>query len=518
MQVNITILFAFFCLNLEAQDCHKYNMAMAAGDKYLNKTKPPSYNKALIEFQAAQIAARECGIKTDSPAVELKKVFEGLIAQRDEAVQAKREAERQKSAAILAKKEVEAQRQKDKELSEFTLHYTKTLLTKVTTMLLAGDTGTQKEALWLGILANQVVNENPTIALRLVEVAMQKDNDSFILKAAQQIYEQYAFYKTIVKGSHGGLHSFALSPTGKEFITGWGDGIVRSYKKDGTILKEFKTNSAGAIAALAFSVGGDSMLTGSMDASVRLWDKNGILLKKFERQTNTILTVAFSPDGSKILIGNYDGVITLLSIDGHVIKTFQKQKDAIRSVAFSPTGELIVMGCEDGTSILFNKNGNLLMKFKGHTGGIRSVVFSPDGKKILTGSMDNTAKLWNIDGTFIKEFNGLAGGVLSVAFSQDGEKILTGFETSSAKLWSIDGTELRNFKADGRGIVFVTFLPNENYIVTASMDGTVRSWNINGSFDSTSGKWQNKMSLKEFLQSDMIDPLTEIQKKQFGIK
>jgi hypothetical protein len=111
MQIFITIFLAFLCLNVQAQNCPKYDKAMNAGHNYLNKTKQPDYDKALIEFQAAQIAARECGIITDKPAIELKKVFDGLKKQRDDAVNAKREAETQKAIAESNTKEAVAQKE-----------------------------------------------------------------------------------------------------------------------------------------------------------------------------------------------------------------------------------------------------------------------------------------------------------------------------------------------------------------------------------------------------------------------
>ena len=93
MQIEMAIFFVFVSLNAQAQktqtNCTKYNVAMDSGHDYLIKK---DYDKALTEFQAAQIAARECGITKREPADELKKVFEGLQKQRDEADSAKKVA------------------------------------------------------------------------------------------------------------------------------------------------------------------------------------------------------------------------------------------------------------------------------------------------------------------------------------------------------------------------------------------------------------------------------------------
>jgi len=102
MKIGITILFAFLCLNIQAQtNCAKYDTAMKHGYGYFNKKK---YDLALIEFQAAQIAARECDKPTNTPAVELKKVFDSINSQKQEAVEAKHNAEKatKKTKTVLA--------------------------------------------------------------------------------------------------------------------------------------------------------------------------------------------------------------------------------------------------------------------------------------------------------------------------------------------------------------------------------------------------------------------------------
>ncbi|MEO7767857.1 MAG: hypothetical protein ABIS01_10535, partial [Ferruginibacter sp.] len=106
MQINIAFLLVLFCLKLQAQTpkCAKYDEAMAKGYKYFSKK---NFDSALIEFQAAQIAIRECGSAINNPkqpADELKKVFFELKKQRDDAVSAKTIAEKAKAQAQTAEK------------------------------------------------------------------------------------------------------------------------------------------------------------------------------------------------------------------------------------------------------------------------------------------------------------------------------------------------------------------------------------------------------------------------------
>jgi|GEM_PF-6140042 len=104
MQVRLMILLLLFTSVALAQPCIKYQEAMSAGDRYYN-SNPPNLDQALIEYQAAQIAARECGISGDTASLKLKLVFEGLKAQRNQADAARRLAEQAtvRAKAALAK-------------------------------------------------------------------------------------------------------------------------------------------------------------------------------------------------------------------------------------------------------------------------------------------------------------------------------------------------------------------------------------------------------------------------------
>lgn len=95
--------------------CPKYDKAMRKGDEYLHQ-KEPDFDKALIEFQIAQIAARECrlaGDKSEQARQKLDSVFIGLKLRRDQALAAKRQAELAESATRAALKTAEESRAKE---------------------------------------------------------------------------------------------------------------------------------------------------------------------------------------------------------------------------------------------------------------------------------------------------------------------------------------------------------------------------------------------------------------------
>ncbi len=111
MKVIVTLVFSVIWLSVQAQPCQLiYSQSMEKGKQYLN-SNPPEFRKALTEFQAAQIAARECCFSTADAAIQLKKVFDGLQRQREQAIDDRKIAEREKrnaeAASARAKTEAE---------------------------------------------------------------------------------------------------------------------------------------------------------------------------------------------------------------------------------------------------------------------------------------------------------------------------------------------------------------------------------------------------------------------------
>ena len=86
-------------LNAQSQ-CPKYDLAMQSGNQYFKKG---NYEKAINKFLAAQIAARECNLKIDEPAKQLKKVFRTLEKLKNDAIEAEKKA---KDAEKAIKKEL----------------------------------------------------------------------------------------------------------------------------------------------------------------------------------------------------------------------------------------------------------------------------------------------------------------------------------------------------------------------------------------------------------------------------
>jgi WD40 repeat protein len=329
----------------------------------------------------------------------------------------------------------------------------------------------------LAAIAGVVVEEDPTIALRLAEEACRLDKNQAINDTIYKIYRENIFYKIVAKHKES-VNSVAFSPDGKTILTGSKDGTAWLWDMEGNLVQEFKGHKREVL-SVAFSPDGKTILTGSKDNTARLWDRQGNPMQEFEGHNFFVNCVAFSSNGKNILTGSWDNTARLWDRQGNVVQEFKGHKKEVISVAFSPDGKTILTGSGDKTARLWNLQGNLVREFKDHKGGVLSVAFSPDGKTILTGSGDKTARLWNLQGNPVQEFKGHEDYVTAVVFSPDGKTILTGSEDNTARLWDLWGNQVQEFKGHEGEVLSVAFSPDGKTILTSG-DNTARLWDRKG--------------------------------------
>ena len=335
----------------------------------------------------------------------------------------------------------------------------------------------QKEAFVIHARTFGIINNDPTLALRLEEAALMKDTDAIFQNAALKIYLNNSFYKIVVHQLTS-MTCVASSPDGKRILTGSYDNTVRLWDSFGKTIQVFKGLSS-PITSVTFSPDGKTILTGSFDKTARLWDLQGNTIQVFKGHKFKINSVAFSPDGKTILTGSDDKTAMLWDLHGNPLHEFEGHDGAISAVAFSPDGKTILTACSrDFTARLWQVKGKSLKKI--HTNsGIFSIAFSPDGNTILTGLANGKVYLWDLKGHIKSTLGGLSGYIKSIAFSPDGKTLITGSSDKTARLWDLNGNNLQVFKGHTDQVIFVSFSPDGKKIFTASPDQTVRLWGLN---------------------------------------
>jgi WD40 repeat protein len=315
--------------------------------------------------------------------------------------------------------------------------------------------------------------------------------------------------RAIDKLLHGSLRRFeghtdlvrwvALSPDGKQLLSGGHDGTVRLWELEtGKEIRRLGENLA-LVRSVAFSPDGKLALAGHQNGDFRLWETaTGKELHAVNFGT-PVCSVAFTPDGTRALLGLDDTTLRLWDLEKwQEVRKLTGHTSYVVCVAISPDGKRgLSAGEHDNTARLWDlETGKELRKFEGHKESVHSVAFSPDGKRAVSGGgvqraifapgSDNTARVWDVEtGKEIRVLTGHKAGVWAVAFSPDGRRILTGSghwtldsPDMTMRLWDVDsGKELARFE-EHTGTVFSVTFTSDGKQALSSGDRTVRLWRL----------------------------------------
>ncbi|MFN0214819.1 MAG: hypothetical protein ACKVT2_11235 [Saprospiraceae bacterium] len=120
MKAFLLLSISLFCLSSSAlfaqkqpeagcPSCPQYNAFMEQGKAFFEKG---IFDKALIEFQAAQVAARICNCNSSTPSEYILKVFKGIQQQKETAITAQKRAEKAEKNTKAALSETEEAKNK----------------------------------------------------------------------------------------------------------------------------------------------------------------------------------------------------------------------------------------------------------------------------------------------------------------------------------------------------------------------------------------------------------------------
>jgi serine/threonine protein kinase len=222
----------------------------------------------------------------------------------------------------------------------------------------------------------------------------------------------------------GPVQAVAYSPDGQHFASGdLGGQIVIRDAQTGQV--QFSDKHGQYVQAIAYSPDGRLLATGSSDHLIRIVDTtSGQLRQTLKGHADGVLSIAFSYDGRELLSGSYDNTARLWDIaSGKELQTFKGHSWWVWSARFSPDGNRIVTASQDGKVIVWTKgNGGArktegqerasepqasapstdsqyteLTQFTGHDGAVYAAAFSPDGKLVATGGYDKLVMIWNPD-------------------------------------------------------------------------------------------------------------------------
>jgi mono/diheme cytochrome c family protein len=244
----------------------------------------------------------------------------------------------------------------------------------------------------------------------------------------------------------------------------------------------------GAILCIALSPDGRQAVSGSEDRTVRLWDvASGRQLRCFEGHTGEVSAVAFVADGSRVVSGGGDRLVRLWDAKtGRELRRFEGHTDKVRALAAND--KFIASGGQDGMVRLWSEGAAKTGEVRclaGHTGPVTSVAISVDGRRILSGSHDRTVRHWDVaNGKELHSLQGHTREVYAVALSADGRQALSGGNDQLVRLWDVEnGKEVRSFQGHANAVVRVAFAADGKHALSASSqyqtaDKVFRVWEL----------------------------------------
>ncbi len=114
----------------------------------------------------------------------------------------------------------------------------------------------------------------------------------------------------IFEGHTSTVWNLSISPDSDLIASASGDGTVRLWTLDGTLLRTIDAHAPEAI-DVSFMPGRDRLVSVGADGLAKVWDLNGTLLQTLEGHMGWINALYLRPDGSMFATASSDKTVIL---------------------------------------------------------------------------------------------------------------------------------------------------------------------------------------------------------------
>ncbi len=362
--------------------------------------------------------------------------------------------------------------------------------------------------------ANEIQNDNPTLALRLAEHAKALFDNDNITTALKKIYSNYAFYNVIAQ-SENIINNALFFGNDKTILTTSTDNNILLWNSNKTspeifafhkmpikaidissdqkfvftatasqaILWDDKGNKIAEIneeniefEAVAIFPDNKMLLTSTAAGQIILWNIAGEKICILENIAKPANAIAVSPDGNNFAFVENENLISVWNSNGTFFKSFKAHSNTINKITFANNNSKILSASNDKTAIITDIKSGEQQHFIGHLEAVTCVAFSPDDKYIATGSTDNSIKIWNKFGIEIMTLKGAPEAINSVKFSKNATKILCSSNENIARIWNLEGNQQQIFIGHSNEVIAIEPINKENQLLSAAKDGNIFLW------------------------------------------
>jgi cytochrome c len=279
-----------------------------------------------------------------------------------------------------------------------------------------------------------------------------------------------------LRGHGGPVRALAISPDGKQAVSGSFDTAVIRWSLTRNIAEQVLRFHDGAVNAVAWLKDG-GIASASEDGTIAVWTAGQASPDRvFKGHTAPIAGIAASPDGKTIASASWDHTIRLWPLDGGAPRVLQGHSQNVNAVAFTPDGRTLVSAGYDATLRIWPLAG-------GDTtvvtlpAPLNTVAVAPDGEIVTAGA---SGKVFFVSRTGERrgEVAASPAPVIAVAISPDGKLIAAaGIRGSVAVIDRASRKLLHTLVGPGLPVWSVAFFPDSQTLLTGGTDRMIRRWN-----------------------------------------
>jgi WD40 repeat protein len=291
-----------------------------------------------------------------------------------------------------------------------------------------------------------------------------------------------------IRGHGGGIEDLDFDPSGKTLASAGDDGLVQLWSIDRGTIGHAQTVARfnDVVWGVRFDPTGSMIATAAEDGTVRLWDAvaDAPARPPLIDRTGDFLSVAFSPDGRSLVAGNGEG-----DIHGWALPSGTPLFEPIRGVhtsdiwrlVFDPTGHVFATGSSDSKSMLFDyPDGKVIGPAMQPEDKINGVAFSDDGKILFGGGADGSLRLWDImHGTLrSKTPSGHNAAIIDLELSGAHNRIVTLGNDQLIRFWRLESMIplSSDYEVAGEAAKGLAFSPDGHWLAAGDDAGNVELW------------------------------------------
>lgn len=289
------------------------------------------------------------------------------------------------------------------------------------------------------------------------------------------------------------MNSIAVSSTSSKFYAAGADGRIFAGDYEKLVGKPTNYENPYPNRIVELSVDEKYLVNGTDSAAVQIFDLRSektkpLVVKGLSGSTNDI---EFLPDNSGFVVSKSDKSVALVNHLTGKATILANLPYELKAISVSPDGKLLAGGTWSGELVIIDlQTRKPEIVYNDPSAQILSVRFSPDGKKLGFGTFEKNekrglVKIFDMEtrSKDVKQFKGHTAGVYDIEFSHDGKLLASAGADKKLQMWVLDYPEdLPIVMDNNNGFIWdIQFSKNSEYLIAACHESEIRVWPTNPS-------------------------------------